>query len=413
MPIEAPTILAPNQQAALIAPCRKCGNRTVKEMSGPFGPWVLCTHCKDKVRRPRGIHALRDNGGEREPLPFTPKPETQPESQQGANGGIEAAILKLVQPQIDKALGTVEVDASEVLATVKQDTDKVVEALRQEIQTKVNELAASRPVVVEVKQVDKPVITLTDVHYMVPRVIKLLGAGIPVFLYGAPGTGKTTGLLHAAKGLGRKAEIDTWDPSTMRSMLQGYRAPDGTPVHTALTRCVTEGKMFIADECDNAPAHVQTLCNSGLANGHWPLAWGSVETHPDFSFSGTGNTPMRPTRAFPDRKPGSGAFMDRLYFMHWPLDPMIEAKATGLTPKALPTRKERTATPQAWGQWVLNMREWAKVNMPTLSVTPRATLAGLTALAIGETPEEVAHALVFRGADDEMIYKALSAVPLP
>lgn len=46
-------------------------------------------------------------------------------------------------------------------------------------------------------------------------------------------------------------------------------------------------------------------------------------------------------------------------------------------------------------------------------VTPRATLLGITALALGETPAEVAHGLVFRGADDALVSKVLSACPLP
>jgi hypothetical protein len=46
-------------------------------------------------------------------------------------------------------------------------------------------------------------------------------------------------------------------------------------------------------------------------------------------------------------------------------------------------------------------------------VTPRASLAGLKALAIGETPREVADGLVFRGADEALTRKALAACPLP
>jgi hypothetical protein len=46
-------------------------------------------------------------------------------------------------------------------------------------------------------------------------------------------------------------------------------------------------------------------------------------------------------------------------------------------------------------------------------VTPRASITGIQALAVGETPLEVAHGLVFRGADKPLVDKVLAAVPLP
>jgi hypothetical protein len=109
----------------------------------------------------------------------------------------------------------------------------------------------------------------------------------------------------------------------------------------------------------------------------------------------------------------SAAFADRLYFVHWPLDPAIECRAAGLPVPARPERKERTCTPAQWVSWVQAIRAWAADNAPTMQVTPRASLVGLQALAAGETPEEAAHGLVFRGADSALVSKALAAVPLP
>jgi len=109
----------------------------------------------------------------------------------------------------------------------------------------------------------------------------------------------------------------------------------------------------------------------------------------------------------------SAAFADRLYFMYWPLDPAIECRAGGLTPPAPPARVATTCTPGEWVTWVRTLRAWAETSMPELMVTPRASLVGLTALACGETPLEVAHGLVFRGADAALVDKALAACPLP
>lgn len=250
-------------------------------------------------------------------------------------------------------------------------------------------------------------------HYFLERAIKLLAAGFNLYLWGPAGSGKTTAALQVAKALGRECELDTLDPTTFRSMIQGSIMPTGNHAETAFTRCWEQGKVYIPDETDLAPGHVQTLFNSALANGHAPLAWGSIERPEGFGFIGTGNTPGRATRAFPDRKAMSAAFMDRLYFVYWPIDPAIECRVAGLPIPAPPQRNVRTCTPQAWGKWVMDVREYCKDNAPTVMVTPRATILGIKAMECGEGLEEIADGLVFRGADPELRNRILSGVPLP
>jgi hypothetical protein len=275
-------------------------------------------------------------------------------------------------------------------------------------------LAARVPTPIEIIRPDQSTVTIADAHYLMPRLVTLLGAGIHCYLWGPAGTGKTTAALQALHGLGlMDSEIDTLDPSTPKSGIMGYRTPQGDKVETAFTRCYTMGQGYVGDEIDNAPAHVQSIKNSALANGKCPTAWGMVERAEGFVYVGTGNTPGRKTKAFPDRQPMSAAFMDRLYFIHWPLDPAIECRAAGLVAPKMPERKLATCTPQDWVKWVQQIRAWAATEMPLMQVTPRASLTGLKALALGETPSEVADGLVFRGADEALRDKALSAVPLP
>lgn len=274
-------------------------------------------------------------------------------------------------------------------------------------------IGETRKVEIEVTRIDQTIVTVKDAHMYLPRLLKLLGAGIDVYLWGPPGSGKTTAALQAAEALGHGGEIDTLDPSTFRSMIQGYTTPNGEPVHTVFTRCWSDGKLYIADEADNAPGHVQTLFNSALANGHAPLAWGNVAKSTGFGFVGTGNTPGRPTRQFPDRKPMSAAFADRLYFMHWPLDAAIECRIGGLPIPSMPNKPVRKVSTSDWVQWVRNVRVYCDANAPTVQVTPRASITGIKALALGEAPEDVADALVFRGCDAELRTKILHNVRLP
>jgi len=417
-------MLSQNQLDALNKPCAKCGKGTIIRRTGKYGEFVSCSlwpTCQHKIYKPRGIAVKQ----ERERAASGGSGQTSIMSQiEKMIAGQSAESASQPQPtpeqaaafakQAEEAREQMKQQALELAKEMLAEEKARMAKLANKLQDKIDVLEANTPVTVQIKSGDVVVTEFTNEHYLMPRLIRLISAGFNPYLWGDAGTGKTTAALRAFTILKRLSEIDTLDLSTFRSMIQGYMTPTGEPVHTAFTRCWCDGKGYIADETDNCPGHVQTLFNSALANGHAALAWGNVARTDGFSFVGTGNTPGRPTRQFPDRKPMSAAFMDRLYFVHWPLDEAIEARAGGLM---IPSRPEppaaRTIAPKDWVTWVKLIREWAKKDMPTLMVTPRASLAGLQALAIGETCEEVAHALVFRGADEELTHKALKAVALP
>lgn len=288
---------------------------------------------------------------------------------------------------------------------MKNLKDQIQKDIEKTIQEEVEKRV--KPMVIEVKAPDKDTVKIEGAHYLFPRLLRLVSAGFNVFMWGPPGTGKTTAALQVAEALTRKAEIDTLDPTTARSMIQGYMNPNGEPVHNVFTRCWENGSVYVADEVDLAPGHVQTLFNSALANNAAPLAWGNVSRSEGFSFVATGNTAGRPTAAFPDRRPMSNAFADRLYFLHWPLDPSIECRAVGLPTPPLPKQSDETCDAKDWVTFVQLLREWASTNAPRLSITPRASLLGIKALAAGESPEDVADGLIFRGCDKDLRDKAL------
>lgn len=402
--------LSPNQEAAVGKPCKEAGCvGTYVRRLGRYGPWVQCNNCRSKVYRPRGLSWQYQMQGLQEPAPT---PVVQQTVVQGATQEqVTKAVQELATPVFSKLESKLERANHDAIRAMQT----TVSAEIITVQSELAKLKAAQPVRIEITDRGAVVNVVQGAHFNMPRLLRLLNAGIACYPWGPAGSGKTTAAMQAAEAVGRASEIDTLDPTTFRSMVQGYSTPDGKPVHTAFTRCWEQGKVYIADEIDNAPGHVQTLFNSALANGHAPLAWGNVAKHVNFGFIGTGNTPGRPTREFPDRKPMSAAFMDRLYFIHWPLDLGIEARAVGLDVPAVPARlgEGKECSPIKWVQWVQKLRVWAAVNMPTLMVTPRASLVGLQALALGETPLEVAHGLIFRGADSEMVSKALNAVGAP
>lgn len=337
------------------------------------------------------------------------KPRREPEHASAA-GSIDAAI----DARIDSKLGAFRSEEA-IEQAVERIAERVVqksvdpETLRVTIRDEVMKLNG-RVNKYEIKVPKLGTIERTGCHYLYPRLLKLLHAGFHVILWGPRGTGKTTAAMDAAIDLKRKGEVDTLDASTFKSAVLGFMNAAGKKVETIFTDCYETGKIYIADELDAAPANVQTLFNSALANGHCPTPSGSIKKHKLFAFVGTANTPLRPTANYPDRKRGSEAFKDRLYFMYWPLDPAIECKAAGLPCPPAPERAETTCSPAEWVTWVQAVRA---MHIPEIDPGQRASLEGIRALSIGENPEEVAHALVFRGADQPMIDKVLRANPLP
>lgn len=356
--------------------CRKCGH------TDPAGI-RRCPQCQHKNRR------IKD----KDPMSWLVPHK-------------RAAVVQVVEQTLaDRGLLTT--------SGAKLDTKELATLVAHGITAKIAEIRkAAEPQVVEVRQDSGKPTIIKGAHYLFARLCRLLRAGFHVYLWGPPGSGKTTAALMACEALKIKGLVDTLDRTTFRSMIQGHMTPKGEPVHTVWTQCVIEGHGYIGDEVDNSPGYVQTLYNSALANGLAALAWGNFTLHKKMLFIGTGNTPGRPTRMFPDRVPMSAAFADRLYFMYWPLDPAIEARAAGLPfdPYVEPTAPQ--VTPEQWVKWVVGVRQWAAVNCPTLMVTPRASLAGLKALRAGEHPMMVADGLIFRGADEDIRTKVLNAVRL-
>ena len=325
-------------------------------------------------------------------------------------GNLDAKVSEAVNKALAGVIGKATTDA--ITEAIKAASAAMAKASEGAVREAVRSAQAqSRELVIKVD--NTPPVKIEGAHYYFDRLVKLVSAGMHVYLWGPAGSGKTFAALQAAQALSRSAEIDTLDPSTFRSMVQGYMSPDGKPVHTTFTRCWVSGNIYVADECDNAPGHVQTLFNSALANGHAPLAWGNVAREGKFGFIGTGNTPGAPTRSFPDRKPMSAAFRDRLYFMHWPVDWNIARKLSGNACQPAPSRISGTCSVSKWESWVERVHGWADSNAPTLMVTPRASIEGTKALAHGEFVSEVADGLVFRGCDPSIRDKALQANPLP
>jgi cobaltochelatase CobS len=243
-------------------------------------------------------------------------------------------------------------------------------------------------------------------HESFEKLLKLVTSGMDVYLYGEPGTGKSTAGEYVAKALNLPFGYVALTIQTSESRLIGYNDANGEYVATEFYKRYTEGGIFLIDEIDNASGNLLTALNSALANGNGAFPCGQVKRHPDFICIATGNTtgfghnPM-----FPERQVLSGAIRDRFVFLNWTYD-------TGFERELSLAQHDDKARTIKWVAWVQATRTYCAQYDPKLPVTPRASIKG--ARLLDEfSPEECAHMLVFRGYDKDSVIRILKNNPLP
>lgn len=312
-------------------------------------------------------------------------PLTQPAANQGAD---PAQVRKL----IDDALkaNTADVDESRLLSLI----DKV--------------LATRMPRELHVVNVDKKLKKLKHAHAMLEKLIFIISLKKHAYLWGPPGSGKSTGAMHAADALSLKYGYISLNPQTPESRLIGYNDANGKYVKTVLFDLYSKGGVYCIDEMDNASASLLTTLNSLLENGFGAFPCGMIEKHPDFVVVATGNTAGRGgNMQFPERRAFDAAFAERFSYLHWGYDEAME-RDVALT---------FYSKGSAWVDWVQAVRKFALTADPKLVISPRATFGICQFLAQStRSPfaiNEVLDAVLFKGVEPERVNRIINNHPLP
>jgi len=191
----------------------------------------------------------------------------------------------------------------------------------------------------EAKKVDKDWVSSvvkylpTDAmfHRILPEIILLLNAGLPVWLQGPMGTSKSTLAKQAATALGLKYYPQSCHDQMSESKLFGFKSPTtGEDVRTPLWDAFEFGGVFLLDEIDNGNPNLTAALNSALANEHCVFGGGTVvEKHADFRCVATANTAgLGPERGFIGRAGVDLATRDRFVTIQTPIDDRLEAALT-------------------------------------------------------------------------------------
>lgn len=297
--------------------------------------------------------------------------------------------------------GFAELLAPKVQARLKSNVDenRVKELVKEELEK------VSKPKTLEIKNTDTGEVTkIENPHKSIPRLLYYIGKRHHVYLHGPAGSGKSTAAHQVAKALNLSFGYLSLNPQTPDSRILGFIDAGGTYRSTPFYDCYKNGGVFCIDEMDNASASLLTTLNSMLENGLGAFPGILVPRHKDFVLVATGNTNGKGANPmFPERRPFDSAFSERFTFLEWDYDTDLERKVTFLiNPNA-----------GTWLAWVWKAREYCKRNFPKVLISPRASFKGAEYLKDGEiSPTEIVEALVFKGADKDIVNKVLLAVPL-
>ena len=344
--------------------CVKCGGDIKGEVNHPLNPdqiqWTrkprpdglqrAAWHerCNNLMDDPATVQLLREKQDKRMgeiPTPFIPQsPITHTvqnmENHPMQNGDFLEGMATALVPYL-----TGKVTAN--LDGLQERVDATLNGLQPKLQTMIDN--AVKTIVVENRDTGVKV-DVGRQHEQFENLLTLITLGMDVYMYGEPGTGKSTAGDYIARSLNLPFGYIALTIQTSESRLIGYNDANGEYVQTEFYKRYTEGGIFLIDEIDNASGNLLTALNSALANGLGAFPCGQVKRHPDFHCIATGNTtgfghnPM-----FPERQVLSGAIRDRFVFLHWTYDNGFERELA----LSQHDNKDRTSK---WVNWVQSVR---------------------------------------------------------
>lgn len=152
--------------------------------------------------------------------------------------------------------------------------------------------------------------------------------GIPVFMTGEAGTGKSIICSQIAEDLGLKFYFA--NAVTQEYKLTGYSDANGNYHRTPFRDAFETGGVFMLDEMDASIPEVLVILNEAIANGRFPFPDGMVYAHKDFRIISAGNTYGHgASHVYVGRYQLDGASLDRFALVEVSYDTNIEYRLSG------------------------------------------------------------------------------------
>lgn len=227
-------------------------------------------------------------------------------------------------------------------------------------------------------------------HPNFDTLVRLVKAGLHVFLPGEPGTGKSHAGEQVATILGWAFASLSLGPTTPESRLWGGMDANGKffePPFVRLARYAMDnpdkGAVFCLDEMDNGHAGILATLNSAMANGWFTAPNGDVITFgKNYVILGAANTfGTGPTAEFSGRNKLDAATLNRFRYLPWGTD---EGMETAICQTVLADERLLAAWLDVWRTARKNVADHGL----KIFVTMRGAIMGARMLANGFTVDE-------------------------
>lgn len=155
---------------------------------------------------------------------------------------------------------------------------------------------------------------------------KYINAGIPVYLWGTPGTGKTETIIKIAEKLNKPIVTQSVSPLATKGEFFGFVSINGKDyVSTVFRDAYENGKIFLLDEMDLLSPSLSPVLNQSLSQDFLTFPDKKVKKHENFLFCGTGNTSGKGSvSGYNGRQVLDNSFLDRFLSIEWFLDETLE-----------------------------------------------------------------------------------------
>lgn len=331
--------------------------------------------------------------------PGTPPIPTPRQSGDYATKSELQSLEREVRRDLSSARSSIRSDMDAVAAKLRDDTVetllKISEAIPEAVKFHtVEALKSLTPVTLTVVQPNAAPAPLGMVHRKTPQIIKMLAAGVNVYLHGPAGSGKTTVGRKCAEAFG----LPFYFAAKVESeyMLLGFKDARGETVRTQFREAYEHGGVFLFDELDGSSPSAVVALNAALANGICPFPDGIIHRHENFKCIGAGNTKLSgASRQYVGRSQLDAASIDRFAFVEFGYDDVLE---TAL------------ATNANWCRYVQDARKTVAARALPHLITPRATYDGCKLLEAGLTWAEVAEAVLWKGLDPDTVEQVVRAM---
>jgi hypothetical protein len=318
---------------------------------------------------------------------------------------LREVLMKVMGPQ-EATLDEAKVNAI-VSAQLAEREDAITSNVTSIVDKAMAEaLAAIKPSVIqhEIKIGEEIRAVTGAMHRQLTQIVAWMRAGVPVWLWGPAGGGKTHLSRQVAEALGQPFYCAPIDETITVGKLVGFRnVSNGEFVEGLMYRAFKQGGVQLMDEIDTNSTAIAAI-NSMSANGHYTFPNGEeVARSPNwYLIAGANSKGTGACAGYVARVRMDAATLNRFAIIKLEYDPGLELELScGIPNTSVPWKPVEPADEskcRAYVEWVQRVR--SKVGDSVL-ISPRASYLGVKALRAGIPVVEVADALVFALVTDD------------